>query len=400
MPLNILNRKHFPNINNPTPVTPANLEAAIALAGGQTVVMANGTYSCTGASVTTAHSTPLVLVPETAYGVTIDLSTAGGQKQLKMYTGVTNVVFVGMNFINGTMQLAGAQNITFWYCTFTYPPAVWRAQYLAGGGVYPSNNTTDRNAYVAAGQMNTQPSCIRIRGTLPTAGGNTQSIAVYGCDFNDVTDDACIISLIDGFTWRGNRVWDVNEHDTIGSVDPGDSFGSGSLDWFHEDGFQINGTANNIIFSDSWEGEGQQIGVGTDIQNAAFSNNWYAGCSGFGHICASTTTGNLLNCTEDTVWAFANGQTSGSSSNHYRTDFHDGVQEAVWPSSLNIAGQHEFTSTHITDDGSIPSGINYTTVAGRPVLTDINEVKNHASNPANVWRVTNPYGNYVSYLGL
>jgi hypothetical protein len=353
----------------------------VAGPGGREVVVPNGTY--VGGAIRAPHDGWLVLRAESPGGVTVDLSETG----LSLDDGTSRVIFVGFRFVNGSVRMAGVQDIHFWYCDFSFPPEEWARQYRAAGGTVPADRAA-RNRF-ASRMANPLPTSVRARpGVVDPSRGN-QRIGFWGSDFHDIGDDAIFLSDTETVLMAGLRIWNVDER----QADPGRTYGN-SQDWFHNDGIQTLGALRGVAIADSWIGQKiQWEASGRDIVNADFRRLWLAGSSTFGQINDTRNGGRILANTQQDIRAFGNGQTHRSHDN-MRTDFVDGRQQAVWGVQFHRPGSFEMVASGVTIGA--PAGI---TVNGDGRLADIAQVRDHRENPANQWRVTHPYASWRTLVG-
>lgn len=350
--------------------------------GGQVVDVPDGRY--VGGAVTASHDDWLVLRAETPGGVVVDLADTG----LRLDATTRRIVFVGFKFVNGMVRLGGVDDIQFWYCDFTSPPAQWAAKYRAAGGTVPA--ARNQRTGLIAKLANPLPTGIRMTSTRTWT---NHDIGIYGSDIHDVGDDGMFLADVGGLRVAGVRIWDVDEH----GIDPGASFGNGG-DWFHNDGIQTAGAIDDVEITDSWIGQKLQWGAtGDDITNARFRRVWLAGSRTFGMINGVADGGRILANSMEDVRAFGNGQAHGghdADTDAFRTDFVDGRQVAQWPRAYEAPGRFELSVRGV--DLSVPSGIRIRD----GVLVDVDQVRDHPRNPANVWRRAHPYDDFREFLHL
>ena len=397
--------------------TPKNfgwdIRTAMGQAGGQKVILEDGVYNTGTGSVLAAHAAGstydgfLVLEAETPGGVTVDLSG----KRLTSTLGTSRICFSGINFENGIFRMEGNELIRFWYCNWTYPIDVWHAQYLAQGCVaYPpaiprTGGSVNRGTEWPKIMALTQNNSPQITQVAPTSAPN-KNIEFYGNDWSEIGDDGFSGYSANDMKMIGCRIWHTRSRTPIADGgdnvegDPGNSLGS-SQDWIHNDSVQTTGGWLRFAMADTWLGQNMQFaGEGKANTDCTFNRVWLAGSTAFGMQIgtAINAAGKILSCTMDDCRAFCNGQLNGAAYNklsHDYQSFYGGT--ADWPNTIHIAGQFEFIRTNI--DLTIPSGIATTTVSGVPILNNINEVRDHGENPANIWRAANPYSSRDAYFG-
>jgi hypothetical protein len=236
------------------------------------------------------------------------------------------------------------------------------------------------------------PSAIRAQ---PGNADNT-NIEVYGSDLHDLGDDGIFFYDTAGFRVEGSRIWNVNEK----TDDPGQTLGN-SDDWFHNDGLQTSGGVSDVHVQDSWLGQKIQWAAekGKTNSNTEFSRLWLAGSTTYGNINGISSGGKILSTTQRDIKVFKNGQAPSGAGydadfDNFRTDFVDNSQRAIWPQTYFAAGQFEVSASNITT--GVPVGMNLTD----GLISDINQIRDYPTNPANLWRIAHPYVTYAVYLKL
>jgi hypothetical protein len=368
----------------PDQAAPKSIVSYLERDEGGHVTVPDGEYR--GGSVSTSRSDWLVLEAESPGGVVVDLSETG----LELDHGTNKVVFVGFKFVNGMVRLAGVEDVSFWYCEFTFPPEEWFRQYTLAGGTAPVRSS--ERSGPSAEMANPHPTAIRMR--HGDDGERNLRVGVYGSDLHDLGDDGVFLGHAQSVRLEGLRIWDVDDKQRY---DPGERFAV-SDDWFHNDSIQAVAPTSEVVIADSWLGEKVQWGTSNGtIAGARFERLWIAGSRTFGQLSVLNGTGKILDTTQTEIRAFANGQNRGSyvaGQDRFRSDFVDGEQVAIWPAQHREKGVFEIRARQVVD--TVPLGI--TTRAG--VLTDLGEIQDHRNNPANRWRAQHPYASWVDYLAL
>jgi hypothetical protein len=318
------------------------LSDLLTMPGDQVVVVPNGVYQ--PGDIEAPHpatSGPLkgwlVLVAESPGGAVVDLSSA----RLWLGPDTTRVMFVGFNFVNGSVFIEG-QNIDFWYTQHTYPATAWVAQ--------SHDPAAPETGYYWA------PRTIYVRG------GSAQNINFYGTDVHDTGTGFSLTHASDVGLY-GVKVWNI----TDGGLDPHDVIHPDALS-------SIGGSLQNLTVSDTWirgrvmiEDTTNDLSQGGPVQGMLFRNTWVSNSPSVGF----TFTSDRQHDPRGIFGAREGVRSWGSKADEDRTEIIDGVQ--YWyanthPSRINVTD--EDISTLPPPPGTI--------------------------SPPDQWRLEHPYSSWVT----
>jgi hypothetical protein len=222
-----------------------NLRSWILQPGGQELVLPDGVYTAQDIASGGAHSQFLILRAQNPGGVIVDDNT--------VWTGVTRVMFVGIEFRQRIHFSSGNDRIVTWYCKHRHP--------------YGDGNTNNNQ-----------------QGILINGGTR---LRFMGADIFDCTKDGIHMSSTDAeFLAQGVRVWNT--------VDPAGVN--------HDDAFQARGGTfefRDYVFGvnpdDQLDGNGH-VQIQADIGNCtgSFINGWSAASGNYGYTVDGKNSG--LDC--------------------------------------------------------------------------------------------------------
>jgi hypothetical protein len=357
-----------------------NLSRYLTLPGDQVVTLRDGTY--TAGTVTAAHpetSGPykgwLVLAAQSPHKVIVDMTNS----PLTLDLGSSRVLFVGITFTNGTINVKG-DDIAFWYTEHTFPIEDWNSQFKAAGG----------NSNALKTMANGTPKAIWIGNE--TNGRTMNRTEILGADVHDVGDDGVYVDKSQGAVVAGTRIWNIDKKD----FDPGyNPWNPGLKALMHNDGVQIPGSVYNFTMQDSYVG--QTITVGGDNASAAglnWDNLWVARADGAGMVFYSNNDHPVAGDMKS-VRAWSNGFKQDPYDpgwDQLRVDIVNGSQ-VTWPKSLN-SSMLKVTSDSSDTNQDPPSGI--AMKDGR--MIDQSQALDSPDNPANVWRASHPYDSWRTFF--
>jgi len=340
--------------------------------GDQIVTVPDGVYfadTITNAVHATTAGTYdgwLVLEAETQGGVIIDMGypgatipEGGNANGDLIFAGTTSrILMVGFTFRNGIIKTGSCDHIKFWYCDATYPISTWATE-----PNWPQHPSVGPFMYHEAPRL------------LKVSSGS-RNIEDYGCDWHD-TGTALYQDggNNDDRITQGAKIWDISEGpvDNVGTnLDPNDIL--------HPTGVSgIVGAYDRRQLLDSYIRPNNTTPP-SGINDGISSLRFIAGI------------GDILDFEIRRTWfedAYA-----GISFQSFAAAAYDitGTIEDVWV--WNMTGYNR----NITVDGT--SGQNWDLDTSRINITRINynETAPGGSDPATVWRTTNPYNSWATYL--
>jgi hypothetical protein len=283
-------------------VGPASHQLAdfLTMAGDHVVVVPNGVYSA--GDIEAPHPATngplkgwLVLMARSPGGVVVDLSNA----RLLLGPDTTRVMFVGFQFVNGSIFVAG-QDIDFWYTEHTFPASSWS----------PSND------------YSSSPDGVHVFATT------ARNVHFFGSDVHDVCD-AFDVSNSSATVLVGVHVWDTSPMPGVCHNDAIDA---------------VAGNTRNLTVLDSWlQGRVMLEDTHGPDTGVVFSNSWVSNSPSVGF----TFTSDRVRVPRGIFGTRDGVRSWGNKSGEDRTEIIDGVQ--YWyantqPSRVNVIDTNASTT--------------------------------------------------------
>jgi hypothetical protein len=277
----------------------------------------------------------------------IDLSKA----ELELQAGTTRVLFVGLRFVNGSIDAQG-ENIRFWYTDHSFPADVWAAQ-------SPYRSRPELGYY-------------RAPRTIYANDHSTRGLRIYGANIHDTGTGLTASNSTDLFV-QGTKMWNFSDK----GLDPNDVV--------HPDEIAAaGGNSTRLTVRDSWvlgrvmliDAPAGNLKAGGPHTNMLFADSWfsYSPSAGFTFTSRRTTT------PRGVFGARVRVRSWGHNSGQDRVEIVDGKLYYAprtnpdlvnnWPTRVKVVDYY-------INRSAPPSG---------------------TTNPADAWRATHPYDSWMQAI--
>lgn len=385
------------------------------------------------ANVGSDRSAYRYVMAETPGGVVVDMGYYGQTSLDFTDSGTirTRLGLGGISFINGTIKIAGACNIFFYYCQFERSPQSWMDDVISTSTAlgleatsadrYPLGITRHLYGPGTSGVGLTQAQWNSIATNMcsmfgpirvQSNNGACQDIGFFGCDVTRSLDDGFYVSGTIRCDIVGCNVYGVTEYEHVSgddyiSLDPGhEAFSTGQRDWWHNDAIQIGASGKDFRITDNWLA-GRIMWGDTASADGQWGNwidrNWFGGqrtslVSGGGYSTVMVGTYTLgeseesihcINISSSTV------SDAGKKGRYIRDNTQFVVNAALLLTGTYGSGvSYPASYTNLTVTGNVEDHDGTTA----PLMSDVfdfDEYLAHPSLPSTLWR-SSPNNSYNS----